>query len=125
MHAIHRTRFASRGKKFLATNCTCHNVANEWIAFWKVCSEIHFLPLVAFLNAKPWKTKIRADCVGSYEVDLPIFRLDVDILRMLLFVHLFHVEHRRVVIKIVEHVRVLVSSKPFVLPIKADRLGAF
>jgi len=45
--------------------------------------------------------------------------LYVNVFWMLLFAKLLHSEHLRVVIQVVEHMRVLITSQPFIFPIKA------
>lgn len=51
------------------------------------------------------------------------FRLDVNVLWVLLLCELLHSKYLRVVVKIIEHVRVLVAAQPFIFPVKADWLG--
>jgi hypothetical protein len=40
---------------------------------------------------------------------------------VLLFVHFLHAEHLRVLVQVVEHVRVLVAAQPLVFPVEPDR----
>ena len=52
------------------------------------------------------------------ERDYLTFRLDVDVFRVLLLGQHLHTKDFRVVLDIVQHVAVLVSTKPFILPIE-------
>ena len=45
--------------------------------------------------------------------------LKVDVLRMLLFAHFVHAKGRLIRINIVQHVGILISSQPFVFPVKS------
>lgn len=54
------------------------------------------------------------------EKDHLTFRLDVDVFRVLLLGQHLHPEHFRVVLDIVQHVCVLITSQPFVLPVETD-----
>ena len=51
--------------------------------------------------------------------------LKVDVLRMLLFAHFVHAKGRLIRINIVQHVGILISSQPFVFPVKSEGLCSF
>ena len=61
MHSINRTIIIASGEEFFTLNSTCNDIADQGISLWKICSEIHFLPLEAFPNAKTRKTEVRAN----------------------------------------------------------------
>lgn len=52
------------------------------------------------------------------------FRLNINVLGVLLLTELLHAEYLRVHVQVVEHVSVLVAPQPFIFPVKADRLRA-
>lgn len=78
MHSKDRPCFTTLRKEFFASDSTCNNVAHEWVSFWQVCCEIHFLPLVALLNSQSWKSKVRANCVCTHKVHLAIYKKNLE-----------------------------------------------
>jgi hypothetical protein len=49
------------------------------------------------------------------------FRLNINVLGVLLLTELLHTKYLRVHVQVVEHVSVLVAPQPFIFPIEADR----
>ena len=58
MHSVNWTIIIAAWEKFLALDRTSHNIAYERIPLGQVGCEVHFLPLEAFSDAKPWESEI-------------------------------------------------------------------
>lgn len=121
MHSEDRTFFGLAGEKLFTSHCTCYNIANEWISFRQISRKVHLFPFIALFNAEAGETKVTTDCVGADEVDLSICRLNVDIFRMLFLRKLFKAKRSAVLIYMSQHMCILVSTQPFIFPIKPER----
>ena len=58
MHSVHWAILAAAREIFFALNGAGDNIADEWILFGEVRSEIHFLPLESLSDSESGKSEI-------------------------------------------------------------------
>lgn len=123
VHSENRTFFGLAWEKLLTSHGTRNNIANQRITFRQISGKVHLFPFIALFNPETGETKVTPYCIGSDEVDLSISRLNVDIFGVLLLSELFKAKRRAVLIDMGEHMCILISSEPFVFPIKSEWLA--
>ena len=51
VHSENRSIFTATREEFFTADRTCNNVANKRVSFRQICGEVHFLPLISFLDS--------------------------------------------------------------------------
>lgn len=93
MHPKDGAILTTAREKLFATDSTSYDITHKRVAFGQICCEIHLFPLISFFNPQAGKAKIGTDRVRTYEINLSIFWLNINVFGVGFLAQLLHAEY--------------------------------